>query len=125
MSDDRTRFTTASVAAAGRIAEILDRHPVLGGQAYPLPSVLHQLAEHHSTLQRVVADYPLPLAVAANGGPDRLCDELAALMGFLQRLLVLYRNLDDIPDRLRTQLGRDLSATHQLARKVRDIRRRR
>ncbi|MQA86810.1 MAG: hypothetical protein GEV03_19810 [Streptosporangiales bacterium] len=79
-----------------------------------------RLAEHHATLQGAVQAYPLALAVDTDGRPDRLGSELAGLMGYLQHVLVLYHNLADIPDHMRAQANRDLSATHLRARRVRD-----
>lgn len=117
-------FATAVADAAGRIADILDRHPVRGGP-YPIADVCQALAEQHDQLRQLVQRHPAPLAVDRTGRPDKLGAELASLLGFVQRVVVLYHRLDDLPERLRVQANRDLSATHQLARKVRDQGRRR
>ncbi|HZA16776.1 MAG TPA: hypothetical protein VE645_07750 [Pseudonocardiaceae bacterium] len=78
------------------------------------------LAEHHAALQRAVQAYPLALAVDTDDRPDKLGSELAGLMGYVQYVLVLYHNLADVPDHMRAQAHRDLSATHLRARHVRD-----
>lgn len=123
-AERNTEFAAAVSEAAGRIADVLDRHPVLSGP-YPIAEVRRELAAEHGRLARLVERYPEPIALDGSGRPDRHSAELASLMGFVQRDIVLYHRLDDLPDRLRVPAGRDLSATHQLARKVRDHGRRR
>jgi hypothetical protein len=117
-------FDAAVAGAASRIAEVLDRHPVLPGP-YPLTEVLRELAAQQAALQDALEAYPLALAVGEDGRPDPLGPELAALMGQVLYVLVLFHNLEDIPDRLRVQAHRNLSAAHLRARHVRDRRTRR
>ena len=54
--------------------------------------------------------YPLALAVDEAGRPDALGPNLAGLIAYVQHTLVLYHNLPDLPDRLRVQAHRNLSA---------------
>jgi hypothetical protein len=112
-------FGAAVAGAASRIAEVLDRHPVLPGP-YPLPEVLRELAAQQAALQDALEAYPLALAVGEDGRPDPLGPDLASLMGQVLYVLVLFHNLEDIPDRLRVQAHRNLSAAHLRARHVRD-----
>ena len=105
--------------AAREIAALLDRHPVLPGP-FPLPEVLRELAAQQAVLQRAVEAYPLALAVDEAGRPDALGPNLAGLIAYVQHTLVLYHNLPDLPDRLRVQAHRNLSAVHLWARRVRD-----
>ena len=117
--DARAELGAAVAVAAGRIADVLDRHPVLPGP-YPLTGVLRELAAQQAALQGALEAYPLALAMDEDGRPDPLGPDLAGLMGQVLYVLVLYRNLEDIPDRLRVQAHRNLSAAHLRARHVRD-----
>ncbi len=120
MDNARAHLAAAVAGAARQIAAVLDQNPIRGNGPYPMTEVHRQLAEHHAVLQRAVQAYPLALAVGTDGRPDKLGAELAGLMSYLQHLLVLYHNLTDVPDHMRAQAHRDLSATHLRARHVRD-----
>ena len=122
MNDVRAQLVTAAAATASRIAAVLDQNPVRGAGPFPIGEVHRALAEQQAELQRAVRDHPQPLSVDGGGRPDKLGSELAALMGYLQHVLVFYHGLDDLPGHMRTQAHRDLSATHQRARKVRALR---
>lgn len=116
----RTQLVAAVADTARQIATVLDQNPIRGKAPYPLAEVHRHLAEQHAALQRAVQAHPLVLAVDTNGRPDKLGSELAGLMGYVQHVLVLYHNLADIPDQMRAQAHRDLSAIHLQARRVRD-----
>lgn len=120
MDNARAQLVAAVADAARQIAAVLDQNPVRGTGPYPLAEVHRQLTEHHAALQRAVQAYPRALAVDTDGRPDKLGSELAGLMGYVQHVLVLYHNLADVPDHMRVQAHRDLSATHLRARHVRD-----
>jgi hypothetical protein len=120
MDNARAQLAAAVADAASRIAAVLDQNPVRGKDPYPLTEVHRQLAEHHAALQCAVRAYPLALAVNTDGRPDKLGSELAGLMSYVQHVLVLYHNLADVPDHMRAQTHRDLSAIHLRARRVRD-----
>jgi hypothetical protein len=117
--DERARLDAAVAGAAREIAALLDQHPVRPGP-FPLPEVLRELAAQQAVLQRAVEAYPLALAVDEAGRPDPLGPNLAGLIAYVQHTLVLYHNLPDLPDRLRVQAHRNLSAVHLWARRVRD-----
>lgn len=116
----RAQLAAEAVEIARQVAVVLDQNPPGGKGPYPLADVLRQLAEQHAALRTAVLAYPLSLAVDADGRPDKLGAELAGLMGYLQHVLVLYHGLADVPDQMRAQANRDLSATHLRARRFRD-----
>nr|BFF04886.1 hypothetical protein GCM10020241_65610 [Streptoalloteichus tenebrarius] len=89
-----------------------------------MSEVREELAEHHASLHQAVRECPVALAVDAHGRPDRLGADVAGLLGYVQHVLVLYHNLDDLPDHMRAQANRDLAATHLRARRLRDRARR-
>ncbi|WP_329791972.1 hypothetical protein V1227_08550 [Lentzea sp. DG1S-22] len=125
MNGDRTQLVKVITEAAAEVAAVLDRHPVSGTGSYPLAEVVTSLAKQHDVLREAVEQHPHPLSADVAGKPDRLGVDLAALMGYLEHIRVLYHRLDDLPSHLRAQAHRDLSATHLRARKLRDNRGRR
>jgi hypothetical protein len=118
--EQHAEFVGAVGEAAGRVADVLGDAPLVPGEAYPLPVVLRRLTEEHDALLRLVEAYTLAVGLTEDGRADRLGTELAGLMSYLQLIRTLYHGLGDIPDSMRTNANRNLSATHLTARRVRD-----
>jgi hypothetical protein len=118
--EQHVEFVQAVGEAAGRVAAVLGDAPLVPGEAYPLAFVVRRLTEEHDVLLRLVDAYPDAVGRTEDGRADRLGAELAVLMSYLQLVRTLYHWLDDVPDALLTNAGRNLSATHLTARKVRD-----
>jgi hypothetical protein len=121
---DRRRFAAAVADAAEAVATVLGAHQVRGTEPYPISVVLPVLIEQHRVLQEAVDACAGPLAVDAAGKQDPLIGDLAGFMSYLQLLRVLYHGLEDIPDSLRVDASRNLSAAHLAARRLRDKARR-
>ena len=60
------------------------------------------------------------MVLDARGKVDAFGVDVAGLMSFLQLVEVLYRGLEVVPAGMGVAAGRNLSATHLIARKVRD-----
>ncbi|EWM18195.1 hypothetical protein [Kutzneria sp. 744] len=98
-------------ASAGRVAALLDAHPVLGSGPYPIGAVVRSLSAELSVMRQAVADTPGPL------GPD--APQIALLMMCLQHVAVLFHGFEELPDSMRVQARRELATAHQTARKLR------
>jgi hypothetical protein len=120
MQEPHAQFVQAVGEAAGRVADVLGDAPLVLGEAYPVAVVVERLTAEHDALLRLVDAYSEAVGVTEEGHADRLGAELAGLMSYLQLIRTLYHELDDVPESLRTNANRNLSAAHLMARKVRD-----
>ena len=97
--------------SAGRVAALLDDHPVLGSGPYPIGAVVRSLSVELSIMRQAVEDISGPL------GPE--APQIALLMMCLQHVVVLFHGFEDLPDTMRVQARRELATAHQTARKLR------
>ncbi len=118
--DPRRALAGAAAASADAVATALAAHQLRGSEPFSVTGLLPVLDEHHRRLGEAVHGFPGPLAVDAAGRPDPLAEDLVGLLSHLQMVVALFHGLDEIPDSLRVSASRSLSATHLIARRVRD-----
>ncbi len=118
--DPRRTLAAAAAISAEAIVTVLAAHQIRGSDPFSVRDLLPVLNEQHGRLRAAVGEFPGPLAVDAAGRPDPLAQDLVGLMSHLEMVTVLFHGLDEIPDSLRVSAGRSLSATHLIARRVRD-----
>jgi threonine aldolase len=97
--------------AAGRVATLLEAHPVRASGVYPIGEVVRGLDAELAALRQAVADIPGPLGTEA--------PQVALLMMCLQHTVVLCHGYEELPDDLRAQVRRELATAHQTARRLR------
>jgi hypothetical protein len=71
-------------------------------------------------LREAVRSLGGPVVLDEKGRVDQFGVDVAGLMSFLQLVEVLYQGLESVPPTMAVAAGRNLSATHLIARKVRD-----
>jgi hypothetical protein len=117
-------FLNTVADAAGRVAETFQALPFRADRPYDPRPVAAVAAAELAVLGDLVAALDRPLVVDTPAKAEPLGVDLAGLMSFLQLVAVLYHGLDSVPPVLAVSAGRNLSATHLIARRVRDRARR-
>lgn len=113
-------FLTTVAESAGRVADTFQSLPFRADRPYDPRPVATVAAEELAVLCGVVAALDRPLVVDSPTKAEPLGVDLAGLMSFLQLVAVLYHGLETVPPVLTVSAGRNLSATHLIARRVRD-----
>jgi hypothetical protein len=97
--------------SAGRVAALLEAHPVRGSGTYPLGEVVRGLEVELGALREAVAEVSGPLGETAA--------QVALLMMCMQHFVVLFHGVEELPDSMRAQARRELATAHQTARRLR------
>ena len=106
--------------AAALVADALAAAPFRAGEGYDPRPVVAVTEEALGMLRRAVRAREAPVVLDAQGKVDAFGVDVAGLMSFLQLVEVLYRGLEVVPATMGVAAGRNLAATHAIARKVRD-----
>jgi hypothetical protein len=117
-------FLETVAESAGRVADVFQALPFRADRPYDPRPVATAAAEELAVLRAAVASLDRPLVVDTPTRAEPLGVDVAGLMSFLQLVAVLYHGLETVPPVLAVSAGRNLSATHLIARRVRDRARR-
>lgn len=113
-------FGAAATRAAGLVADALAARPFQAGADYDPRPVVAAAAEALASMRTAARAAEGPLVLGPDGRPDPFGVDAAGLMSFLQLVEVLYQGLETVPAVMATAAGRNLAATHRIARKVRE-----
>lgn len=113
-------FVAAATRGAGSVADALAQWPFQAGAAYDPRPVATAAGEALAALREAVGGLAGPVVLDAKGRVDQFGVDVAGLMSFLQLVEVLYQGLEAVPASMTVAAGRNLSATHLIARKVRE-----